>query len=125
MLLDLSEQVAHCYKRAAECKERVDGSADATYKEFYAEREQAWLKLARSFELSERIGLVLNERQRQRLRQWPAAQAISSVPKCPACYVEMGLNAVDPVFVQAAELMFERAFFLCPNCGRVANDFGG
>jgi uncharacterized protein with PIN domain len=125
MLYDLSEQVAHCYRRAAECKERAEQSDDPGSKEFYVERENAWLKLARSFELSERIDRVLNERQRQRLRKWPAAQALSSAPKCPACDIEMGLHAVEPVFVQATEIMFERAFFLCPNCGRLANSFCG
>jgi hypothetical protein len=123
MLYDLSEQVAHCYRRAAECKERAEQSDDPGYKEFYVERENAWLKLARSFEMSERISRVLNERQRQRLRKWPAARALADVPKCPACGIETGLHLVEPVFVQAAEMMFERAFFLCPNCGCVANNF--
>jgi hypothetical protein len=125
MLYNLSEQVAHCYRRAAECKERAELSGDAGYKEFYGEREQAWLTLARSYELSERIGLVLDGRQRQRLRDWPAARALATVPKCPACSIEMGLHAIDPIFVQVAETMFERAFFLCPNCGRVANNYCG
>jgi hypothetical protein len=48
---------------------------------------------------------------------------ISIVPECPANGIEMSFNPVDPAFIQVTELMVERTFFLCPNCGRVANNF--
>ena len=119
MLHDLSKQVAHCYQRAAECNERATECSDASDKAFYLEREQAWLKLARSFELSERIGRVVNERQSrsQRLRNWPASR---KTPTCPTCNIEMQLHAILPMLVDAA-VMFEHAFFMCPNCGHLDN----
>jgi len=119
VLYDLSDQVAHCYRRAAECKERAAECFDPADKAFYLDREEAWLTLARSFELSERMGRVLNERQRQRqrVRKWPAERP---VPKCPTCNIEMQLHAVLPMVVRAT-VMFERAFFLCSNCGHLDN----
>jgi len=71
MLSDLSKQVAHCYSRPAECSAHA-AEWDPDTKEFYVQRKKAWLSLAQSYELSERIGLALDERQRQRLRNWPA-----------------------------------------------------
>jgi len=122
MLNDLSEQVAHCYRRAAECKERAEASADLSDRAFYRDRESAWLTLARSFELSERIGRVLNERQGQSARNWPATGLISALtatpPQCLACNVEMLLQLAEPMFVQGV-MTFERAYILCPNCARI------
>src|SRR5262245_40062320 len=117
MLYDLSEQVAHCYRRAAECKERAASCVDLADKAFYLDREEAWLTLARSFELSERIGRLLNERQRQRPRTWPATRDIPTVPNCPACHIEMRLHAIERMVVQATRLILARAYALCPNCG--------
>jgi uncharacterized protein with PIN domain len=122
VLHDLSEQVAHCYRRAAECRERADTSADLADKAFYGDRESAWLTLARSFELSERIGRVLSEKQRQRARNWPAAgltSALNVLPSnCLACNVEMLLQLAEPMFVQGV-MTFERAYVVCPNCARI------
>ena len=122
MLYDLSEQVAHCYRRAAECKERAESSADLADRAFYRDRETDWLTLARSFELSERIGLVLKEKQRQRLRNWPTAGLLSAIkmspPQCLACNVGMLLQLAEPMFVQGV-MTFERAYVVCPNCARI------
>ena len=56
MLKGLSEQVADCLRRAAECNELALLSTDPSDQQFYLEREQAWLTLARSYELSESVG---------------------------------------------------------------------
>jgi len=121
-LYDLSEQVAHCYRRAAECKECAEASADLADKAFYRDRERAWLALARSFELSERIGRVLKEKERQRLRKWPAAGLMSALkvppPQCLTCNVEMLLQLAEPMFVQGV-MTFEGAYVMCPNCARI------
>jgi hypothetical protein len=114
MLYDLSEQVAHCYRSAAKCRELAERYEPQ--REFYLEREQAWLTLARSFEFSERVGRVLDERQRRRLRNWPA---ISVTPNCPACHIQLRLHPVDAMVGQAGRIVFERAYVLCPNCGHV------
>jgi hypothetical protein len=83
MLDDLSKQVAHCYWRAAECNERAACCVSLNDKAFYLDREKAWLTLARSFEFSERIGRVLDERQRRRLRNWPAAGCMPAFKVVP------------------------------------------
>jgi hypothetical protein len=46
MLLNLSEQVADCYRRAAECKELAEIAQNPKDRAFYLEREQGWLSLA-------------------------------------------------------------------------------
>jgi hypothetical protein len=106
MLHDLSKQVAHCYRRAAECRKHA-GLREAEQK-FYLEREDAWLKLARSFEFSERISRVLTERQRKKLREWPllsAALVEVNLPPCPDCKIET--------------LLHFSAQFVCMNCLRI------
>jgi hypothetical protein len=123
MLNSISKQVAHCYRRAAECRELAE--RHETEREFYLEREQAWLTLARSFEFSERVGRAINERQRQKRRNRPATQSISPAPKCPArkcpaCSVEMVLHVFLPTFVEAQKT-YEDAFFVCPNCGHLSD----
>ena len=121
MLSKSSKQVAHCYRRAAECRELAERHENE--REFYLERERAWLTLARSFEFSERVGRAINDWQRQKPRNWPATQCISPAPKgpapkCPACGVEMGLHLFLPMFVEAQKT-YEDAFFVCPNCGHL------
>jgi hypothetical protein len=113
MLYKPSEQVTHCYRRAVECGERAMCSVDLTEKDFYLAREEAWLKLARSFEFSERLDRVLNVRRK--LRNWPATRRI---PTCPACHIEMRVHAVEPSVADTSMIVFERAYVHCPNCGR-------
>ena len=123
MLNNASKQVAHCYRRAAECRELAERRESE--REFYLEREHAWLTLARSFEFSERVGQVLNERQRLKRRNRLAIQSISPAPKCPACKcpacgVDMGLHVFLPTFVEA-QTAYEDAFFICPNCAHLSD----
>jgi hypothetical protein len=120
MLKGLSEQVADCLRRAAECKELAALATNPSDQEFYLEREQAWLKLMRSYELSERVGLLVQElTRRKRSRTWPfkrTAVAAPKLPNCPACHIEMSLYAVRPMYLTVG-IKFERAFFHCENCG--------
>jgi hypothetical protein len=106
MLCGLSEQIALCYRRAAECRDLA--ASREVDREFYLDREKAWLKLARSFEFSESISRALNNRQR--LQNWPVTVSALRMPNCPAC---------DIAIVQVAGMTHERALFLCPNCRRV------
>jgi len=103
MLHGLTEQIAHCHCRAAECIERAARAASEADRQIYIQREQAWLTLARRYEHSERLGQSLNERQRRRLREWPAIQIKG--PNCPCCNIQ---TVADP-----------SAVFVCPNCQRV------
>jgi len=118
MLNNVSKQVAHCYRRAAECRELA--KRHEAEREFYLEREQAWLTLARSFEFSERVARAINERQQQKLRNRAAAAYGSTPPECPACRVPMGLHVFLPIFVEAQNT-YEDAFFVCPNCGHLSD----
>jgi hypothetical protein len=61
MLFSLSKQIAHCHRRAAECRELAARYASAIDREYYFEREQAWLKLARSYESRRRLDRRLTE----------------------------------------------------------------
>ena len=118
MLNKSSKQVAHCYRRAAECRELAERRE--TEREFHLERQQAWLTLARSFEFSERVGRAINERQQQERHNRPPTRCISAAPKCPACGVEMGLHVFLPMFVEAQKT-YEDAFFVCSNCGHLSD----
>jgi len=129
MLNNTSKQVAHCYRRAAECRELAE--RHESERQLYLEREQAWLTLARSFEFSERVGRAIHEfsgrpgratngTRRQKRRNRLATQCISPAPKCPACGVEMGLHVFLPTFVEVQKT-YEDAFFICPNCGHLSD----
>jgi hypothetical protein len=109
MLYDLTEQIALCYLRAAECRDLA--ASHEVDREFYLDREKAWLKLARSFEFSERICRVLNGRQRQGLRNWAPTISALKVPNCPACSIAM--------LIQVPAMTSQRTLLLCPNCRRL------
>jgi hypothetical protein len=60
MSFDLQNKIAHCHRRAAECRELAVryGAIDRGY---YSQEERAWLKLALSYEIQERLDRVLKE----------------------------------------------------------------
>jgi hypothetical protein len=64
MLQKLSEQIAHCYQRASECRARATNAVNEAASQEYYELERRWLMLARSYELSERITDFTCELQR-------------------------------------------------------------
>jgi len=121
MSYSLSKQIAHCYFRAWKCGELAARSINAADRQVYGERKQAWLTLARSYEFSERLGQMLKEMQKQGERSFLLSRntvTATKLPKCPTCNIEMQFLASQPIkqmFVQATTL-FERAFFICPNC---------
>src|SRR5215510_14438601 len=53
-------QIAYCHRRAAECRELAVRYC-ANDRECYLQREQAWLKLARSYEFQQRLDRRLTE----------------------------------------------------------------
>jgi hypothetical protein len=123
MLNGLSRQIVHCYFRATECREHAARSVSPPDRRHYIEREQAWLTLARSFELQERISHMVNELKRKAAPGFlPPPQGVCvRPPECPACGVPMQFQTKRPVghvFVEAA-LSFERALFCCTNCRRL------
>jgi hypothetical protein len=122
VLNDLSKQVAHCYRRAAECKELAALAGSRIDRQSYLDREQAWLVLARSYESSERLGQMINEMERQQRRGVSPTRNVSTSPKlptCPACNIEMLFQGSHPrMFVQPTTSV-GRGYFLCPNCRRL------
>jgi hypothetical protein len=65
MLQKLSEQIAHCYQRASECRAKAANAVNEAASQEYYELERRWLMLARSYELSERITDFTCELQRR------------------------------------------------------------
>lgn len=61
--------------------------------------------LAQSYELSEHIGMALDERKRQRLSNWPAT--IRTIPGCPN--------------VQGRKRSQRVSFFVCSNCHQIVD----
>jgi hypothetical protein len=109
MLTDLSQDVASCYQRAAECAERAGACANADMRDFYLEREQAWLKLAHSYQMAERLSRRLDRRvatqRTKNFRDWPAT---TRVRNCPFCKVGTTVTCDGLV--------------LCPNCQRIVDE---
>jgi uncharacterized protein with PIN domain len=119
MLNNPSKQVAHCYWRAAECSERALVCADPDLKAFYLEREKSWLRLARSYQLSERIGLWVNEHARNKLLD--RSEVLCAADNCPDCQVVMRFYPVEPVVIEWPKAVYTAAYLHCPNCGRLGN----
>jgi hypothetical protein len=60
MSFAFGKQIAYCYRRAAECRELARRYC-AIDREHHVRREQAWLKLARSYEAQQRADRRLTE----------------------------------------------------------------
>src|SRR5262245_58295199 len=119
MLKNLSDEVAECYRRAAECKELAERSNSLEDRQLYLEREAGWLTLARRLQLSESVGSFLQELERKRRRIWPRRRGVSlmlKLPNCSACNIQMQ-HRED----QSATTVFERHSFHCPKCGRLSD----
>ena len=54
MLLKLTSDIAECYRRAAECRERAESAPSESAKRAFLDLEQRWLSLAHSYEFAER-----------------------------------------------------------------------
>jgi hypothetical protein len=94
MLSGLSEEAANCYRRAAECRELAKLATNRRDRVFYLEREKSWVKLAASYQLSERLDLVINETKKRR--------GVTETRACPAC------KKVTPIHYSTV--------FVCTNC---------
>jgi hypothetical protein len=55
MLQKLSEQIADCYRYAADCRRKADAAIVPTEKREFLEIERRWVFLARSYEFTERL----------------------------------------------------------------------
>jgi hypothetical protein len=124
MLYGLSKQIVHCYMRADECRKLAALSQDESDRKFHTDREHAWLKLARSYELSERISRFSSELQKRSRLSWTEAPSIAlefGPPDCSSCAIPMDFQASCPEesMIVEATATVEFALCVCPNCGRV------
>jgi hypothetical protein len=55
MLQNLSDQVRECLRRAEDCARKAASESDPTARQHYRDNETGWLKLARSYELTEQL----------------------------------------------------------------------
>jgi hypothetical protein len=94
MLSGVSEVVADCHLRAAECRVLAERSVEEKDRDFYLEREQSWLRLASSYEFAERLGLAIDELESRR--------GVTVTRACPSC------KLVTPVHY--------RTIFVCTSC---------
>ena len=92
MLSGLSEEVANCYQRAAECRQPAELATNEKDRAFYLEREEGWIRLASSYELSERVGRVIRESDKR----------VTETRPCPSC------RKATPVHYSTV--------FVCTNC---------
>jgi hypothetical protein len=60
MLQNLSQQIRDCYQHAEDRRRRAVAQADSELRKDFLELEKRWLKLARSYELAERLAKFPN-----------------------------------------------------------------
>ena len=56
MLETLSEQIRECYDHAEQCARKAAAQTNPRLKQDFLDMERRWLALARSYELSQRLG---------------------------------------------------------------------
>ena len=84
MLRSVSARARQCHEWASKARERALETADPVLRDEYLASEERWLKLAESYELTERLTDFLNK---------PAA--FPKHPECPNCQVPMWLVEIQ------------------------------
>ena len=84
MLKSVSLRARQCHEWASKARQRALESTDLVTRDEYLASEARWLKLAESYELTERLTDFLNK---------PAA--FPKHPECPNCHVPMWLVAIQ------------------------------
>ena len=65
MLESVSEQVRECYEHAEDCARKAAAQTDPGLRQDFLDMERRWLALAKSYELSGRLGDFSQETKRQ------------------------------------------------------------
>ena len=78
MLKRTPKDARYCYERAADFSRAAQSAADAETRAFCREQEARWLKLAQSYELSERLATFIGTR-RQATFSPEAEQAVQTL----------------------------------------------
>ena len=55
MLTKLSEEIAECYRRAQEARQKAEEASDPSIKRDFLGLERRWMFLAHSYEFTERL----------------------------------------------------------------------
>jgi hypothetical protein len=58
MLPNKTEEVRECLRRAEECARQAKAQFDTKFRQAFLDLEQRWLRLARSYEFSERLDIA-------------------------------------------------------------------
>jgi hypothetical protein len=66
LLENLSEILRQCYEHAEECARQAQAVQNKKLRADYLRLEERWLKLARSYELGQRLKLFINETARRK-----------------------------------------------------------
>jgi hypothetical protein len=64
MLENLSEEIAECYRRAAEAREWAMRAHDPALKQDFLDMERRWMSLAHSWEFTQRLSDFAAEAKR-------------------------------------------------------------
>ena len=64
MLQNSSDNVRLCFRRANECHERALSTENPVLKDSMLSAEQGWMRLANSYELTERLSCFIAEARR-------------------------------------------------------------
>jgi hypothetical protein len=66
MLRRIGPRQQECLSRAAHCRELGDMTADPNNRAQYLKMEKSWLRLADSYQFSERLSLFVAEKERRK-----------------------------------------------------------
>ena len=95
MLRSVSTRARQCHEWASKARQRALESTDPVSRDEYLASEARWLKLAESYELTERLTDFLNK-----------PTAFPKHPKCPNCHVPMWLVAIESSY-EKVEYLYE------------------
>ena len=101
VLQPANPKAKECYDRAADARQRALEERDPQRREEHLEAEQRWLKLAHSYEFTNRLGQFLD------------ASREPKHPRCAACSVPMWLVDVHHI---PGDPPRQRRFYECKVC---------
>jgi hypothetical protein len=116
MLNKISDDVAECYHRAGECRERARQAHTSSLRQTYTDLEQRWLLLAQSCDMSNQLGGFTDD-VASRIRPLnPPAPPHPAIPRvmCPECGARMRLQQAETD--RNLGVSFEATTFECGEC---------
>ena len=89
MLQSLSKEIQLCYRKAEEWARKAEIIQDEALRADYLRSEQSWLKLARSYELGQRLTLFVSENRKPKSNgNRGGGQAIADGPAAAAARIK-------------------------------------